>query len=149
MCLHNSPGIPGKAKGNLLSLTNLVLVAIMCVALFIRFYKLGENPVGLFRDEASTGYDAYSMMKTGRDQYGTFLPLFSRSFGDYNESLYRFLVIPSVLCFGLTEFAVRFPAALIGLLKVLIFYFLERIWLGGRIALIPAFLLTVSHWHIM
>ncbi|MCK5056491.1 MAG: glycosyltransferase family 39 protein [Candidatus Aminicenantes bacterium] len=141
--------MPEKAKRNILSLTNLLLVAIMCIALFIRFYKLGDNPVGLFRDEASTGYDAYSMLKTGRDQYGTFLPLFSRSFGDYNESLYRFLVIPSVLCFGLTEFAVRFPAAVIGLLTVLIFYFLSRIWLGGGIALVPAFLLAVSPWHIL
>lgn len=141
--------IPGKPTRSVLSINHLILLTILCAALFSRFYKLGENPVGLFRDEASTGYDAYSMMLTGRDQYGTFLPLFSRSFGDYNESLYRFLVVPSVLFFGLTEFAVRLPAAVIGLLTVLIFYFLSQILFGKNIALLTTFLLAVSPWHIM
>jgi 4-amino-4-deoxy-L-arabinose transferase-like glycosyltransferase len=141
--------IPKKSRGKILSVHNLILLIILCSGLFIRFYKLGENPAGLFRDEASTGYDAYSIMLTGRDQHGAFLPLFARSFGDYNESLYRFLVVPSVLCFGLTEFAVRFPAAIIGLLTVLIFYFLSRMLFEEKIALVTTFLLMVSPWHIL
>ena len=31
-------------------------------------------PNGFHADEASIGYDAYSMLETGRDQYGEFLP---------------------------------------------------------------------------
>lgn len=137
------------AKWKILSNNKLILLAIFCIALFVRFNALGENPAGFFRDEASTGYDAYSIMQTGRDQYGKFLPLFCRSFGDYNESLYRFLVVPSVFFFGLTEFAVRFPAAVIGVLTVLIFYFLSRLLFEKKIALIQTFLLAVSPWHIL
>ena len=128
---------------------NLVLFLIICISVFVRFYDLSSNPVGMFRDEVSTGYDAYSILKTGRDQYGEVLPLFARSFGDYNESLYRFLVVPSVFFFGLTEFAVRFPAAVIGVLTVFIFYFLVRVLFDERVALTAAFLLAVSPWHVV
>ncbi len=141
--------IPGKTYRNLVWTKRAALLVILGIGLFIRFYKLGENPVGFYRDEASTGYDAFSIMQTGRDQYGTILPLFARSFGDYDESLYRFLVVPSVLLFGLNEFAVRLPAALIGLLTILVFYFLARAFVEEKIALIITFLLAVSPWHIM
>jgi 4-amino-4-deoxy-L-arabinose transferase-like glycosyltransferase len=128
---------------------SLILFVIVCVGGFVRFYQLGGNPVGLFRDEASTGYDAYCLLETGHDQYGEVFPLFSRSFGDYNESLYRFLVIPSVYFFGLNEFAVRFPAAVIGVLTILIFYFLVRLLFDERVALVATFFLAVSPWHIV
>ena len=137
-----------KLKGNILSLPTLALCGILLIAFFLRFTALGENPAGLFRDEASTGYDAYSIMLTGRDQYGTLLPLFSRSFGDYNESFYRFLAIPSIYFFGLTEFAVRFPAAVIGLLTIVVFYFLGKVLFNERIALVQALILAISPWHI-
>jgi len=103
----------------------------------------------MFRDEVSTGYDAYSILKTGRDQYGEVLPLFARSFGDYNESLYRFLVVPSVFFFGLTEFAVRFPAAVIGVLTVFLFYLLVRLLFDERVGITASFLLALSPWHMV
>jgi 4-amino-4-deoxy-L-arabinose transferase-like glycosyltransferase len=140
-------GTPGNGKRPAV-IKAIILLMIVCIGGFVRFYGLGENPVGLFRDEASTGYDAYCLLETGRDQYGEVFPLFARSFGDYNESLYRFLVVPSVYLFGLTEFAVRFPAAVFGTLTILIFYFLVRLLFDERIGLTVAFFLAVSPWHI-
>ena len=86
------------------------LDCLLLLAAILRLSYLTGVPNGFHADEASIGYDAFSMLETGRDQYGEFLPLFSRSFGDYDESLYRFLTIPFVGLLGLTEFTTRLPA---------------------------------------
>ncbi|MCP5021329.1 MAG: phospholipid carrier-dependent glycosyltransferase [bacterium] len=120
----------------------------MVLASGLRLYGLGETPNGLFVDEASTGYDAYSLLETGRDQFGKKLPLFAQSLGDYNEALYRYLVIPPVYLFGLNEFSVRLPAALAGILTVLSLFVLVRRLFGTKVALWAALFLALSPWHI-
>ena len=95
-----------------LSRTWVVLLAVLAAAAFARCVDLGRNPPGLFVDEAFKGYDAYSILKTGRDLWGERLPLFFRSWGDYNSGLYRYLTVPWVAALGLTEAAVRATGAL-------------------------------------
>jgi len=89
-----------------------LLVLILFIAALLRLGNLGGNPPGLTPDEAALGYNAYSILKTGRDEYGQILPVVFKSFGDYKPELYVYLTVPSVAIFGLTEFAVRFPSAL-------------------------------------
>lgn len=98
------------------------LLAIVILAAVLRFYKLGQIPPSLDWDETAHGYNAYSILKTGRDEYGYFLPLSFRSFDDYKPPLYTYLVVPSVAVFGLNNFAVRFPSAALGVLAVLFTY---------------------------
>lgn len=133
----------------------VILFLIIIFAGFLRFYQLGSVPPSLNWDEASSGYNAYAILKTGKDEYGNFLPIEFRSFEDYKPPVYIYLTVPSVALFGLTEFAVRFPAALFGTLSILVFYLLllELLTSFERnqrnlIALIGAFCLTVSPWHI-
>ncbi len=125
-----------------------MLLLILALAGVLRLWDLTGVPNGFHADEVSIGYDAYSMLETGRDQYGEFLPLFSRSFGDYDESLYRYLTIPFVAVFGLTEFATRLPASLAGILTVWVFFSLVRDRFGVRVALLAALFLAISPWHI-
>src|SRR3989338_9842876 len=99
------------------------LLAIIILAVILRFYKIDTNPPGLYWDEAAFGYDAYSVLKTGRDQHGHLLPLSFESFGDWKLPGYHYLLIPSVKIFGLNEFAVRFPSAFLGTLSIIIFFF--------------------------
>lgn len=128
---------------------NVVLIIIMALAAALRFYQLGQNPPSLFVDEVSNGYNAYSILKTGRDEYGNFLPLTIRSFGDYNPPLSAYLLIPSVAAFGLNEIGVRFPSALLGTLTVLTTYFLALKLLGNKkTALFSSFFLAISPWHL-
>src|SRR5437879_3524418 len=94
----------------------LLLAAIVALAAILRVVNLSSNPNGLFCDEASSGYDAYSLLHTGRDSYGGFLPLYAHSFGVYEDTLMRYLTVPAVAVFGLTEFATRLPAAIVGTL---------------------------------
>ena len=126
----------------------VMLLLILSLAAVLRLWDLTGVPNGFHADEASIGYDAYSMLETGRDQYGEFLPLFSRSFGDYDESLYRYLTIPFVAVLGLTEFSTRLPASLAGILTVWVFFSLVRDRFGVRVALVAALFLAISPWHI-
>lgn len=126
-----------------------LIVLIIFLSLIIRFYQLGENPPGLDWDETAHGYNAYSILKTGRDEYGYKLPLSFRSFDDYKPPLYTYLVVPSVAVFGLNNYAVRFPSALLGVLAVLFTYLMVyELFKNKKIALLAAFFLAISPWHL-
>jgi 4-amino-4-deoxy-L-arabinose transferase-like glycosyltransferase len=88
------------------------LLAIICVAALLRFYHLSTVPPHLTPDEASLGYNAYSILKTGKDEYGQSLPIIFKSFGDYKPGLYVYATVPFVAVFGLNEFAVRAASAI-------------------------------------
>ena len=97
---------------------NWPLILILLLAALLRLYRLGYNPPSLHWDETAIGYNAFSIFKTGRDEYGNLLPLIFKSFGDFKPGLYIYLVVPSVALFGLNELAVRLPSAVIGILTV-------------------------------
>lgn len=123
--------------------------AIVLVALVLRLVGLSEYPAGLNADEASFGYDAYSILQTGRDQWGNFLPISLKSFGDYKLPLYGYLAVPSVAIFGLNEFSVRLPNAVVGTLAALATYLLTRETSKKEsVGVLAALLLAVSPWHI-
>ncbi|MBI4136992.1 glycosyltransferase family 39 protein, partial [Candidatus Roizmanbacteria bacterium] len=136
----------------------LVLVLILLVAFFSRFYRIGSIPPALTWDEVSWGYNAYALGTDGRDEFGRFLPItYLESFGDYKPPLYAYLAILPVKLFGLTEFAVRIPSALFGFLTVLITYFLvkEIFYIREKNDTITRFMplfttafLAISPWHI-
>lgn len=122
------------------------LIAVLILAAVLRFYHLGSNPPSPYWEEAALGYDAYSILKTGKDFHGNSWPLVAfESFGDYKPSLYFYATVPSVAIFGLNTFAVRFPSALFGTLTVLLIYLLIK---DKRTALIASLLLAVSPWHL-
>lgn len=126
-----------------------LLLLIILLAGFLRLYQLGQNPPSLDWDEASLGYNAYSILKTGKDEFGRFLPVSIRSFEDYKPAAYTYLTIPFVYVFGLNEFAVRFPSALFGTMTVVIVFFLVKVlFKDHRIAYLSAFLLAISPWHL-
>lgn len=122
---------------------------VLIMAFILRFYQLGQIPLTLDWDEASNAYNAYSILKTARDEYGKFLPLYNRSFDDYKPPAYMYLNVPTVAIFGLTPFAARLPSAVFGFLTVPALYFLtKRLLDNEKIALLSAFLLAVSPWHL-
>lgn len=135
--------------------SNIIFLLILMVSVFLRFYQLGVNPPSLDWDEASIGYNAYSVLQTGADEYGNRFPLSFRSFDDYKPPVYVYLSVPSVALFGLNEFAVRLPAALIGIGAVAVVYLLVKEillnWDKNKrecIALASAFFLAISPWHL-
>src|SRR3990167_3632600 len=143
-------------------MTKKIFWAILVLAFILRFYKLSTVPPSLDWDENSNAYNAYSILKTGRDEYGVFLPITNRSFDDYKPPLYMYLDVPTVAIFGLTPFAARLPSAFFGFLTVPLIYFLAKKlfdktenskWkmVNGNsqtIALCAMFLLAISPWHL-
>lgn len=131
------------------------LIIILLLAAFLRFYKLDSIPPGLTPDEASLGYNAYSILKTGHDEYGQLLPVIFTSFGDYKPGVYIYLTVPSVAILGLNEFAVRLPGALAGIFAVWLLYLIIN-WFkilhptsyNSHLGLIASFLLAINPWHL-
>ncbi|MFV1917622.1 MAG: ArnT family glycosyltransferase, partial [Patescibacteria group bacterium] len=134
---------------------------IILLATLLRLWNLGTIPPHLTPDEASLGYNAYSILKTGRDEYGELFPIIFKSFGNYKPGLYIYLTVPFVALLGLNEFAVRLPSALAGVLAVWMIYLIVRELFGRGITrkltrsnaehlgLVAAFLLAINPWHVL
>ncbi|HSW75705.1 MAG TPA: hypothetical protein VLG50_01565, partial [Candidatus Saccharimonadales bacterium] len=73
-----------------------VLLVILFAAAFLRLYQLSSIPGSLNQDEAAIGYNAYSILKTGADEHGKFLPLSLQSFGDWKLPVYEYIDIPFI-----------------------------------------------------
>ena len=98
----------------------LILFFILLFGAILRIWKIDTIPEGFHADEAAFGYNAYSLLKTGKDEYGKPIPLVLRSFDDYKGAIYSYLTVPFVALFGLNEFSVRMPSAVAGTLIVLV-----------------------------
>ena len=104
-----------------------LLIVIVFIAVFLRFYQLGENPPALTWDEVAFGYNAYALGIDARDEFGRFLPLdYLESFGDFKPPMYAYLDILPIKLFGMTAFAVRFPSAILGVLTVIATFFSRK-----------------------
>jgi len=132
-----------------------LLLVIVLLATFLRFYQLGSNPPSLTWDETAWGYNAYSLGIDAKDEFGRFMPItYLESFGDFKPPLYAYLDVLPVKFLGLNEFATRFPSALFGSLAVLVTYFLVKriFWKSEKAkkyALLAALFLAISPWHIL
>lgn len=130
--------------------TKKILILILLFAAFLRFYKLSEVPVSLFGDELDVGYHAYSILKTGKDYSGNSWPLHFQSLAEWRTPLYLYSAVPTVAIWGISPLGVRVPAAIFGVLSIFGMYLLVRQLSRGdkKLALLSAFLLTISPWHI-
>ncbi len=125
-----------------------IIAVILAFAFVIRFFNIANNPPSLTADEAALGYNAYSILKTGRDEHGVFLPVIFKSFGDYKPGLYVYLTTFFVALFGLTETAVRLPSVLGGTLSVFFVYLLIKKLFNQKVALIASLLFAINPWSI-
>lgn len=127
--------------------TLALLFFVLVAALALRFYNLGEAH-SLHQDEAVNGVDAYSILLTGSDHWGNFLPVLFREFGMYNNQLQVYLTVPFVALLGLNEFSTRAPWALLGALLVLPAFAVGRELGGDKTGLLAAAFVAVSPWML-
>ncbi|KKT30671.1 MAG: hypothetical protein UW41_C0008G0016 [Candidatus Collierbacteria bacterium GW2011_GWC2_44_18] len=129
----------------------ILLIIALLLGTFLRLWQLSSVPNGLTWDEAAIGYNAYSLLKTGRDEHGALLPIVFKSFGDFKPGAYIYLTVPSVAIFGLNEFAVRFPSALAGILAIFGIYLLTNELFSKKFPQISSFAalaLAISPWAV-
>lgn len=123
---------------------NKILLVILLLAAVLRLWNLGSIPPHLRNDEAALGYNAYSVLKTLRDEHGQFLPLIFKSFGDWKMGLYVYLTVPFVALLGLNEWTVRLPSALAGIISVWLLYAVTKFLFEKKVAYAAALLLAIS-----
>ncbi|MCJ7805559.1 phospholipid carrier-dependent glycosyltransferase [Patescibacteria group bacterium] len=127
-----------------------LFVFTVILAFALRFAYLDKFPPALNWDEISHGYNAYSILKTGADQWGQKFPLVNfRAYGDYPLPLNLYITIPSIVVFGLNAFSIRFPHVILGVLTVVATYFLALGLTKRRgLALLASFLVAVEPWTL-
>ncbi len=122
----------------------ITLGVVVILAVAVRFYLLLSVPPSLNWDEISHAYNGWSLLETGRDQWGSKLPAFNfRAYGDYPTTLSLYGTTASIAVFGPNDFAVRLPGALLGVLSVILAfgcgYYWKRNWVqGGLMGLLMA-----------
>lgn len=131
--------------------SRIFLFLIVILGLFIRLYSLDRIPSGFYWDETAAGYDAYSILKTGHDFHGKFLPLAINRFDiDIDTGImYTYLSVIPIYLLGLSIFSVRLVAALAGTLTIISVYLLVKELLDRNTALLSAFLIAVSPHHLI
>jgi 4-amino-4-deoxy-L-arabinose transferase-like glycosyltransferase len=135
----------------------ILLALIFFAGTLLRFDRLESNPPALNWDEISHGYNAYSVLLTGHDEWGVSWPTIFLGFGDYKLPVYIYLTSLAVKLFGLTAFSVRFISAAAGSLAILGIYWFTRelfakTWLKlGKqkfsLGLLSALAIAFMPWH--
>lgn len=126
---------------------HLWIILIVIFALGIRLLGTMSLPPSLNWDEVSHGYNAYSILKTGKDEWGVAFPTIFRAYGDYKLPVYIYLTAISESLLGLTALAVRLPSILAGTASVLFTFLLVKRLLNNRkIAYLAALLMAIEPW---
>lgn len=132
-----------------MKLSALLLFIIIGFGFTLRIYQIDKIPSGFYSDESLVGYEAYSILKTGKDQYGNVFPAFFKAFGDYRPGLFIYGTVPFIWALGLNEFSTRIPSVVFSTANILIIYLLAKIlFKSEKVALLSGFIFSISPWSI-
>lgn len=127
----------------------IILFLIIFLAAFLRLYQLTGIPPSLSWDETAVGYNAWTITHYGKDEWGKTFPLVFRSFGDDKHPVHIYITALFVVVLGPTEYAVRLPSAILGILNVLLMFWLGKLLFKKDIAgYFAALSLAISPWAI-
>lgn len=125
----------------------IIIGFFICLSLFLSFYKIEQVPPCINADEAAFGYNAYSLLKTGKDEYGAFMPARLVSFRDFKLPLYSYLSMPIIAIFGYNDFSTKALNIIVAALYVPLMYIIARqLFQEKKIGYIAALLTSVSPW---
>ncbi|MDR0799848.1 MAG: glycosyltransferase family 39 protein [Dysgonamonadaceae bacterium] len=128
---------------------NLSVFIGILFGVLIRFAGISSFPAGLNQDEASIGYETYSLLQTAADRNGQHLPVHFISWGSGQNVLCAYLSMLFVKIFGLNVFSMRLLNSLLTSLSLLVFFLLLKSALGRKKAFAGLILLCIMPWHIM
>lgn len=125
-----------------------VLAGLVLAVVVGSFLQVGTgNPPGFYRDEAGIALNAALLADTGRDEYGTLLPLYLFSYGDYKSTPYVYLLAVVFAVTGENELLARILSAVLGLAAVLVLGLVGQRLSGSRtVGLAVAVLAAATPW---
>ena len=130
----------------------IILILIICLGIFFRFFRLNEVPSGLYPDEAMNGNNG--LEATATHDYKFFYPE-----NNGREGFFINMQALSVAMFGRKPWALRGVSAVCGTLTILGIFLVTKELFSHRgnkrkrsaaatIGLLAAFFLATSYWHI-
>ena len=141
-CAKNDKSLFKEYKGE------VFLFFIFMIGSFVRLFAIGRFPNALNVDEASSGYDAFSLMKWGVDRAGNPYPVYLYAWGSGQSVLYSYLMIPVIAVTGLTEYGIRLPMAITGAISLYVFYYLiKNIFDNKKYGIIATAFFAICPWH--
>ena len=129
--------------------TPAIFWGILILGAALRLVALGRIPGGLNSDEASSGVEALSVLRTGMDLWGNPLPVWFPAWGSGMNALFTYLAVPVVWLFGLDIVTLRAVGAVFGILTLPVAYLAGRVYFGRDAGLLTMGLLAVLPWHVM
>lgn len=127
----------------------IVLVLAIIAGSAVRLWKLTAIPFPPSGDELAFGYYGWSLLHFHTDEYGTFLPLYFPSVGDYKYPTLAYLNMIPAFIFGLSEVTVRFWSVIAGIgLIPLTFVLSQLLFRSTIISLASAWFSALSPWSI-
>ena len=129
------------------------LILFISLLLFTRFWQLGKLPPGIHIDEVSFGYEAQSLLETGRDTWNKPWPLYFKGFGEYKAPgvIYTYyLLLKTPFFHHINTFITRLPAVISGLIIILIFAITLKLLFSSQLnrwqILLLSFAFAFSPW---
>lgn len=122
---------------------------ILIIGILVRIIGISNMPNALNCDEASAGYEAFSILNYGIDRNGNKLPAFLVAWGSGQNSLLTYLIIPFIKIFGLNTLSIRLPMAILGCISLIIMYALLNKISNKKLATIGLAFFAICPWHIM
>ena len=129
--------------------SEIILFLIVLAGSLFRIVGIESAPIGLNQDEASIGYEAFSILQNGIDRNGVFMPVHLISWGSGQNALYAYMIIPFISIFGLNVYTLRIPMALMGCVSIVIFQKLTEKLKGKEFSIMATLLFAINPWHIM
>ena len=127
----------------------IILLLILIMGVSTRLIAIDIYPNALNVDEASSGYESWSILNYGIDRNGKFLPVFLIAWGSGQNAFYSYLMMPFVAILGLNMWSLRLPMAIIGCISLIIMYLLLKELKDEKTALIGVEFFAICPWHIM
>jgi 4-amino-4-deoxy-L-arabinose transferase-like glycosyltransferase len=143
-------------------IARLIGAAAIATALAVYAWRIADVPAYVSLDEAHFANHAHSLATTAHDLNGSRLPLFislEDPLGDrpvlpWGTTWYHpvgfYLIAAGLTVMPLSEWAIRLPLVLVGLLNIVLIYLIAHRWYGDRrVAFGAAALLAMSPAHFL
>ncbi len=127
--------------------SKIILLCIIIFGLCLRILFINDSNHPLYGDELTITLDAYSLLKTGCDQLGNFLPL-TFPMGAGRPAGYVYGTVPFVAIFGPSVLGVRSLSLLSGIGIISLLYLIGKRLFSVKVGFLAAAIGAVSPWEI-
>lgn len=127
------------------------VILVFAVISLVYSISLDRTPVYLNRDELGFSLNAYSIARGGFDENGRFLPLYFWHSGVmWATPIIVYLTALFLTILPLSEITIRLPAVVIGLLDIILIFFLaKKLFQSEKYGLLAATLLALTPVHFI